>query len=729
MAYIPETNSVVSFQSDPTKLLTHSSVSGVVGSSILGAPPANLFVGGALVTTANAVPIQPPASGTLPVAVPGSVIVVVQGSVATTITPSANQSVSGTVGASMIGQVTVVSSLVGGIFPISGSVSAVVTNFPTTQNVSGSVIAQIASSVLVAGTVTVNDGVVSGSVAAFLPGNASVITVVQGSVAVSITPVANQSVSGTVGASVLGNLPVFGLQALNVAATANPVQVGGKNVDGSVATIRMTRDGDQIVHQHASVFTVIDNNSNSQALPVAATIEGDLEILVTPVYPFVFDGTTWDRMRGNATNGLQTYGSVSGSVDIAGSVASHIKSGSVIAVLGGNTSVLAVQSGTRITSVSGNVTVVSSLVGGIFPVSGSVAAVVTNNVTVVSSIAGGIFPISGSVSAVITNTNLNVSGSVVAFQGGAWTPSVSGDVRIIGSVITVGGSAGTQYLEGAVQSSVTGNAIIFRYSDSSSVLNTVSPTKPLPVTGNASVTGTMSVLGTVPVTQSTTPWTVVSSITGGIFPVSGSVAATITNTSLNVNGSVVAQISSSVLTVTSGTITANQGTGFGSIAAHIKSGSVVAVLGGNTSVISINYAQRNDTIASALGADLTTRMVMADSAGRTVIKPFTSEDNTIISYVGSVVSTSVTLIQASVIGKKNYITDFWLSNTGAATTLVNFKDGGAATIGQFISPTGGGMSSPGIAIPLKTAVSQDLTFQAVTATSVLYLTLKGYQAQ
>ena len=676
MAYIPETNSVVAFQSDPTKLL--------VGASIVGVPPANLFVGGALVTTSNAVPIQPPASGTLPIAVPGSVIVVVQGSVATTITPSANQSVSGTVGASMIGQVTVVSSLVGGIFPVSGSVSAVVTNFPTTQNVSGSVIAQIASSVLVAGTVTVNDGTVSGSVAAFLPGNASVITVVQGSVAVSITPVANQSVSGTVGASIIGTIPVT-QSGLNITSVSGLVDTSG--------SIAGTYTEPAVVTSVTGLAMMFKTNVSTSTMGV-----------ISPANPLPISG------------------------DIAGSVASHIKSGSVIAVLGGNTSVLAVQSGTRITSVSGNVTVMSSITGGIFPISGSVAAVVTNNVTVMSSIAGGIFPVSGSVSAVITNTNLNVSGSVVAFQGGAWTPSVSGDVRIIGSVITVGGAAGTQYLEGAVQSSVTGNAIIFRYSDSSSVLNTVSPTKPLPVTGNASVTGTMSVLGTVPVTQSTTPWTVVSSITGGIFPISGSVSAVITNTSLNVNGSVIAQIASSVLTITSGTVTANQGTGFGSIATHIKSGSVIAVLGGNTSVVSLNYVQRNDAIASALGADLTTRLMMGDSAGRTVIKPFTSEDNTIISYVGSVVSTSITLIQASVIGKKNYITDFWLSNTGATTTLVDFKDGTPTTIGRFIAPTGGGMSSPGLAIPMKTAVSQDLVFQAVTATSVLYLTLKGYQA-
>jgi len=44
MAYVPQTNSVVSFQSDPTKLLGHSSVSGTVGASIMGTVPINGIV-------------------------------------------------------------------------------------------------------------------------------------------------------------------------------------------------------------------------------------------------------------------------------------------------------------------------------------------------------------------------------------------------------------------------------------------------------------------------------------------------------------------------------------------------------------------------------------------------------------------------------------------------------------------------------------------------------------
>ena len=97
MAYFPPTNSVVAFQSDPTKLLTHSSVSGVV----------------TLAPTSVAT-----LQGTNPWNVAGSVAAFLAGStnasVITVGTAAANQSVSGTVN---------------------------VGNFPTTQNISGSVFA------------------------------------------------------------------------------------------------------------------------------------------------------------------------------------------------------------------------------------------------------------------------------------------------------------------------------------------------------------------------------------------------------------------------------------------------------------------------------------------------------------------------------------------------------------------------------------------------------------
>src|SRR3990167_9357405 len=120
---------------------------------------------------------------------------------------SGSPSISGQVGASIIGAVNVnpssvyvlnpvsvlavtqgtpewivKSSIAGGIFPISGSVAAEIIN--TNLNISG-------------------------SVASFHMGNASVIAIIQGSVATVGTAAANQSVSGQVGASIIGTVPVI----------------------------------------------------------------------------------------------------------------------------------------------------------------------------------------------------------------------------------------------------------------------------------------------------------------------------------------------------------------------------------------------------------------------------------------------------------------------------------------------------------------------------------------
>jgi len=158
------------------------------------------------------------------------------------------------------------------------------------------------------------------------------------------------------------------------------------------------------------------------------------------------------------------------------------------------------------------------------------------------------------------------------------------------------------------------------------------------------------------------------------------------------------------------------------------SGSVIAFQGGTWVPSAIGYAYRNDTLASTLGADQTYGVHTRDSAGRLVIKPFAADDSATFSVSTSVVSTSVTLLKASVAGKRSYVTDFFISNTGATTTAIQFKDGNASVIGQTIAPTGGGSNAPGLAVPLKTAPSQDLAFTGLSATSVLYVTVNGYQA-
>ena len=108
--------------------------------------------------------------------------------------------------------------------------------------------------------------------------------------------------------------------------------------------------------------------------------------------------------------------------------------------------------------------------------------------------------------------------------------------------------------------------------------------------------------------------------------------------------------------------------------------------------------------------------------------PFAGQQACIISYNGSIVSGSVQLIKASVIGSRSYITDFWLTNTGSTATLVTLQGGDTSILGQFIVPAGGGSNSPGIALPLRTTLSQDLAFKVAPSQSILYAVVKGYQA-
>ena len=244
-------------------------------------------------------------------------------------------------------------------------------------------------------------------------------------------------------------------------------------------------------------------------------------------------------------------------------------------------------------------------------------------------------------------------------------------------------------------------------------------------TGNSSVQVlnfplTQNVSGSVVAVQS---GTVISSLVN-IVPSSVIVGASIfglapvnvTNTNLNVSGSVVAF----------------QGAGWsGSVAATITntnvnvSGSVVAFQAGTQS--SSVYVMRNDAVASFLGADLTVRPAIGDSAGRLIIKPFTADDSAAFRFQGSVVSASVTLINASAIGMRNYLTDFAISNTGSVATLVTFQDGSTSIIGRTIAPGGGG-SNKEFMIPIRTNPSQDLVFTGATQVSVLYVTVTGYRA-
>ena len=233
---------------------------------------------------------------------------------------------------------------------------------------------------------------------------------------------------------------------------------------------------------------------------------------------------------------------------------------------------------------------------------------------------------------------------------------------------------------------------------------------PTTASGNQSVSGTIgssiigqlpagtAVLGSVTTLQGTSPW----NIAGSVLAVQGT---------------------------WSGSVLAVQGTWSGSVLSQQLGTRTTSVVGSiPSSLLTGIHGHRNDATASFLGGNLTWNPIATDSAGRIIIKPFTSDDGTLIEYQGSVVSTSVTLIRASAIGLRNYVTDFFMANTGATTTLVTFQDGSTSILGRTIAPTASGSNAPHLAVPMKSARSQDLAFAAGSNTSVLYVTVRGYQA-
>ena len=319
--------------------------------------------------------------------------------------------------------------------------------------------------------------------------------------------------------------------------------------------------------------------------------------------------------------------------------------------------------------------------------------------TVKSSLAGGIFPVSGSVAATITNTNVNIAGSVVAFLGNSTNASV----------ITVGTAAANQSVSGTVDVAQIG---AWR----TSVINSTP----------SSLLAGVSVIGLPPVNVTNTNLNIGGSVVafeGAGW--SGSVAALITNTNVNVSGSVAAfklgtWVTSLVSTVPSSVIV---GTSiFGQLPAGTAPlGSVAVLQGTNPWNISGSVA------AFQAGTVITSISGIPQVSVHGTVKIFPAS---VVTGHGSVNgAASVQILAAPGAGLYNYVTDFLLSNTGAATTLVTFTDGDGSIMGKSIAPTGGGAIATGLAIPMKTLqTNKVVNILAATATSVLHAWIGAYKA-
>lgn len=446
---------------------------------------------------------------------------------------------------------------------------------------------------------------------------------------------------------------------------------------------------------------------------------------------------------------------------------SYQVAGSIMAVSGSfsatpQSSIIAIQLAGSIMAVSATVNTGNSsvqLLGGVATI-GSVAVLQGTspwlmNVPTPSYIA---YQLAGSVMAVAATVNTGNSsvqllggvamiGSIISMQGGTWGASVTGTMSVLGTVPV------TQATTPWVINMPSPSVIIMQQAGS---ILAVSATVN---TGNSSVQllNGIAVIGSVATLQGTNPWQV------NVVNPNSSVMLT-----ASTNHSVIAVLSNSSVAVLQGTtpwtvgttsvqlistsasIIANQTFGYSSVMLMASTNSSVAVLASqNTNPWVIGsivgtfgedsahttadkgifvMGVRNDAISSMTSAESDYSPHAVDAIGRTIVKPFAGEQACIISAISSVNSGSVTLLQASVIGSRSYITDFWAVNTGSVAQLITIQGGDTSLIAYTIAPAGGGSNSPGIAIPLRTTLSQDLAWKTTGTSSTVYLTVKGYQA-
>ena len=371
------------------------------------------------------------------------------------------------------------------------------------------------------------------------------------------------------------------------------------------------------------------------------------------------------------------------------------------------------------------------------------------------------------------------SGSVVAFQG---NPSV---LQVLATVTNPGGFSGSVISFPTGNQSVSGTvgaSLIGQLPGGTAVIGSVATlqgTNPwlvsfgnssiIAVNANQSVSGTVgasivgqlpagtAVLGSVAALQGTNPWIVNFANSSIIAINAGSVFATQSGTwrtsvvsstpsSMLVGASIFGQLPAGTAPI--GSVATLQGTNPWIV--NFQNSSILSVPTSSTIVVfqapSIvgTYSEdsahttadkgffvmgvRNDTVASFTGSNGEYNPFAHDSAGRVLAKPFAAEEARIEGY-NSVVSTSVTtLVAAAGAGLRNYITDLWVANTGATTTLITFRSGGGTSVlGYTIAPTAGGSNLIGLQTPIRTQANETFDFQATSSSSILFVTVKGYK--
>lgn len=198
--------------------------------------------------------------------------------------------------------------------------------------------------------------------------------------------------------------------------------------DGTNPQILSTdTSGRLVVKLQGSTTLLADAQTNT----ITSTNNADGSPITIQVYPFIFNGTTWDRQRGDATNGALVNLGANNDVTVTGTV-TEANSAAIAASL----SVIDDWDETDRAKVN-------PIVGqaGVAAGSGAVSAT-TQRVTVATDDVVSVDDNGGS---------LTVDGTVAATQSGAW--SITGDVTVVGKAadgaavsgnpVLIGGQDGT----------------------------------------------------------------------------------------------------------------------------------------------------------------------------------------------------------------------------------------------------------------------------------------------
>lgn len=429
------------------------------------------------------------------------------------------------------------------------------------------------------------------------------------------------SANTLVSTSATNPFPVQGPVADGAASTANPILVGGLDSSNNIQSLQTAPDGDLITHLHSDSVAFSDGVSNTLRIPVN---ESDFGFMAFPSIPYNFNGTTWDRVKGDATNGLLVNLGSNNDVSVSngsGGSAVNIQDGgnsitvdnSTLSVVGGGTEATAL----RVTIANDSTGVVSiDDNGGSITVDGTVAATQSGSWSV--SLTDGV-----DTADILDLTNSN--------------PLTVAIVDASGDQITSFGG-GTQYAEGDTSATITGTAIMFESNTGTNTLSVVNNSTPLPIAdagGSLTVdNSTLSVVGGG-VEATALRVTIATDSTGVLSIDDNGGSLTIDNAALSVTGG---GVEASALRVT----IANDSTGVLSIDDNGGSitvdGTVAAtqsgtwILGANSGVDIGDVTINNASGASAVniqdgGNTITVDGTVAVSSITTSITPGTGSTN------------------------------------------------------------------------------------------------------